>query len=51
MEKGGGLCWTSGMQIYGFVENHKFLEQFVSMGYQHNFMEKFFGTKRLDKRI
>ena len=26
------LCWPSRMQIYGFVENHIFLEQFVSMG-------------------
>ena len=26
------LCWPSGMQIYGFVENHTFLEQFVRMG-------------------
>ena len=25
------LCWPSRMQIYGFVENHIFLEQFVSM--------------------
>ena len=24
------LCWPSRMQIYGFVENHTFLEQFVS---------------------
>ena len=35
------LCWPSRMQIYGFVENHTFLEQFVRMGggggYQHNF--------------
>ena len=40
------LCWPSRIQIYGFVENHTFLEQFVSMGvpaqfsnlgYQHNF--------------
>ena len=26
------LCCPSRMQIYGFVENHTFLEQFVSMG-------------------
>ena len=26
------LCWSSRMQIYGFVENHTFLEQFVRMG-------------------
>ena len=26
------LCWPSRIQIYGFVENHTFLEQFVSMG-------------------
>ena len=26
------LCWSSRMQIHGFVENHTFLEQFVSMG-------------------
>ena len=26
------ICWPSRMQIYGFVENHIFLEQFVSMG-------------------
>ena len=26
------LCWPSRMHIYSFVENHTFLEQFVSMG-------------------
>ena len=26
------LCWSSRMQIYGFVENQTFLEQFVRMG-------------------
>ena len=26
------LHWPSRMQIYGFVENHTFLEQFFSMG-------------------
>ena len=26
------LCWPSRMRVYGFVENHTFLEQFVSMG-------------------
>ena len=26
------LCWPSRMHIYGFIENHTFLEQFVSMG-------------------
>ena len=26
------LCWSSRMRVYGFVENRKFLEQFVSMG-------------------
>ena len=26
------LCWPFRMQIYGFVENHTFLEQFVRMG-------------------
>ena len=26
------LCWPSRMRIYGFVENHTFLEQFVRMG-------------------
>ena len=26
------LCWSSRMQIYGFVENHTFLEHFVRMG-------------------
>ena len=26
------LCWSSRMQIYGFVENLTFLEQFVSRG-------------------
>ena len=26
------LHWPSRMQIYGFVENHTFLEQFVSRG-------------------
>ena len=25
------LCWPSRMHIYGLVENHTFLEQFVSM--------------------
>ena len=42
------ICWPSRMQIYGFVENHTFLEQFVRMGvpaqfpiwgYQHNLLE------------
>ena len=31
------LCWPSRMQIYGPVENHTFLEQFVSRGYQDIF--------------
>ena len=31
------LCWPSRMQIYGFVENHTFLEQFVSMGVRDHF--------------
>ena len=31
------LCWSSRMQIYGFVENHTFLEQFVSMGVPGHF--------------
>ena len=31
------LCWPSRMQIYGFVENHTFLEQFVSMGVPAHF--------------
>ena len=38
------LCWPSRMQIYGFVENHTFLEQFVSMGGTSTFfnmMEQF----------
>ena len=26
------LCWSSRMRVYSFVENRKFLEQFVSMG-------------------
>ena len=26
------LCWPSRMQSYAFVENHTFLEQFLSMG-------------------
>ena len=26
------LRWPSRMHIYGFVENHTFLEEFVSMG-------------------
>ena len=26
------LCWSSRMRVYGFVENRKFLEQFVSRG-------------------
>ena len=28
-----------------------FWSSFLVWGYQHSFMEKFFGTKRLDKRI
>ena len=31
------LCCPSRMQIYGFVENHTFLEQFVSMGVPAHF--------------
>ena len=31
------LCWPSRMHIYGFVENHTFLEQFVSMGVPAHF--------------
>ena len=31
------LCWPSRMQIYGLVENHTFLEQFVSMGVPGHF--------------
>ena len=31
------LCWPSRMQIYGLVENHKFLEQFDSMGVPGHF--------------
>ena len=31
------LCWPSRIQIYGFVENHTFLEQFVSMGVPAHF--------------
>ena len=38
MEK-GGLCWPSRMQIYGFVENHTFLEQFVRMGVPAQFSQ------------
>ena len=33
------LCWPSRMQIYGFVENHTFLEQFVSMGVPGHFFQ------------
>ena len=36
------LRWSSRMQIYGFVENHPFLEQFVSMGVPRHF--QFDGT-------
>ena len=32
------LCWSSRMKIYGFVENHTFLEQFVSMGVPAQFV-------------
>ena len=32
------LCWSSRMQIYGFVENHTFLEQFVRMGVPAQFV-------------
>ena len=31
------LCWLSRMQIYGLVENHTFLEQFVSRGVPGHF--------------
>ena len=31
------LCCPSRTQIYGFVENHTFLEQFVSMGVRAHF--------------
>ena len=31
------LCWPSRMQIYGLVENHTFLEQFVSRGVPGHF--------------
>ena len=31
------LCWSSRMQIYGLVENHTFLEQFVSRGVPGHF--------------
>ena len=34
--------WPSRMQIYGFVENHTFLERFVSRGYQDIF--QFYGS-------
>ena len=36
------LCWSSRTQIYGFVENRTFLEQFVSRGYQHTL--QFYGS-------
>ena len=32
------LCWSSRTQIYGFVENHTFLEQFVRMGVPAQFV-------------
>ena len=31
------LRWPSKMRIYGFVENHTFLEQFVNMGVPRHF--------------
>ena len=31
------LCWPSRMQIYGFVQNRTFLEQFVRMGVPGHF--------------
>ena len=31
------LCWPSRMHIYGFIENHTFLEQFDSMGVPAHF--------------
>ena len=31
------LRWPPRMQIYGFVENHTFLEQFDSMGVPAHF--------------
>ena len=33
------LCWPSRMQIYGLVENHTFLEQFVSRGVPGHFFQ------------
>ena len=37
------LCWHSRMQIYGLVENHTFLEQFVSRGVPGHFL--IWGTR------
>ena len=31
------LCWPPRMQIYGLVENHTFLEQFVTRGVPGHF--------------
>ena len=33
------LCWSSRMRVYGFVENRKSLEQFVSMGVAAQFSD------------
>ena len=34
------LRWSSRTQIYGFVENHTFLEQFVRMGVPAQFVSR-----------
>ena len=43
------LCWSSRMQIYGFVENHTFLEQFVSMGGTSAMLSTLHGSLWLGK--
>ena len=40
------LYWPSRMQIYGFVENHTFLEQFVSRGVPAQF-SNLWGTSTI----
>ena len=45
------LLWLSRMHIYGFIENHTFLEQFVSMGVRDHFfhmVDQYFGNDSLE---
>ena len=45
------LRWPSRMHIYGFIENHTFLERFVSMGVPGRFfqmVDQYFGNDSLE---